>query len=160
MKLRTSSFCALSLALACVPAHAQTGTPASAGHELPAELRGAQRVLDAFHGALRSGDRKAALALLAEDALIYESGHAERKSEYAAHHLDADIAFAKEVPRTTLKRSGGRAGQLAWLTSEGRTAGTYKGRALDQRTVETALLRYRAGKWAIVHLHWSSAAAK
>jgi hypothetical protein len=109
---------------------------------------------------LRSGDRKAALALLARDALIYESGHAEGKSEYAAHHLDADIAFAKAVPGTTTKRTGGMAGQVAWLTSEGRTTGTFKGKALDRRTVETALLHSVRGKWMIVHLHWSSAAAK
>jgi ketosteroid isomerase-like protein len=140
-----------------VPLHAQVNT---VSRPVSAELSGPERALEAFHTALRSGKRNAALALLAEDALIYESGHAERKSEYAAHHLDADIAFAKAVPGTTLKRSGQRVGQFAWLTTEGRTTGSYKGKAMDRRTVETALLRSQADKWLIVHLHWSSAAAK
>lgn len=158
MNQRLIYFLSVFLAAASVPqhAHADTGTNRS----LPAELQSAEETLNSFHQALKSGDRRAALALLAEDALIYESGHAEGKAEYAAHHLDADIAFAKEVPGTTFKRAGGAAGQLAWLTTEGRTTGNYKGKAMDRRTVETALLRSEAGKWVIVHLHWSSAAAK
>jgi ketosteroid isomerase-like protein len=127
---------------------------------LPANLRGAEEALNSFHQALRAGDRKAALALLAQDALIYESGHAEGKTEYAAHHLDADIAFAKEVPGTTVSRHGGSAGTIVWLTTEGRATGNYKGKAVNRQTTETALLRSDAGKWRIVHLHWSSAAAK
>jgi ketosteroid isomerase-like protein len=158
MNLRSTFLLSALLAVAAVPhnVHADTGTNRS----LPANLRGAEEALNSFHQALRAGDRKAALALLAQDALIYESGHAEGKTEYAAHHLDADIAFAKEVPGTTVKRTGGLAGPVAWLTTEGRTTGNYKGKALDRRTVETVLMRRKQGKWVIVHLHWSSAASK
>jgi ketosteroid isomerase-like protein len=158
MNIRVIPVIAAMLPFAGAPLQAQVNTGWK--RVVSAELSGPERALDAFHGALRAGNRNAALALLGEDALIYESGHAERKSEYAAHHLNADIAFARAVPGSTLKRSGRRAGQFAWLATEGRTTGSYKGKALDQRTVETALLRLEAGKWLIVHLHWSSAAAK
>lgn len=160
MKFRILPSLALVFALSGTLLHAQVDPGRRSGQPLPAEIRGAERTLNAFHQALRSGNRLAALELLADDALIYESGHAERKAEYAAHHLDANIAFATQVPAKPVKRSGGMAGQLVWLTSDGRTTGTFKGKAVDRRTVETALLRLEAGKWVIAHLHWSSAAAK
>jgi ketosteroid isomerase-like protein len=128
------------------------------GPQLPAEAQAAAKALDDFHDALGRGDRNGALSLLSEDALIYESGHAERKSEYAAHHLAADIAYAKAVPATITSRAGHSTGSLVWVTTEGRTVGAYKGKAVDRRTVETAILRLRSGKWRILHLHWSSAA--
>lgn len=160
MNARDFLLLAAPLALATMPLHARVQTPVEAGHRLPAELAGAERTLEAFHQALRSGDRTAALALLAEDALIYESGHAETKAEYAAHHLDADMAFAREVPGKKVRRRGGSAGPLVWLTTEERTTGTYKEKTVDRRTTETALLRSEAGRWLIVHLHWSSTAAR
>ena len=160
MILRGFLLIAAPLALTTVPLHAQVQTPSKKEVQLPAELAGAERTLNAFHQALRSGDKTAALGLLAEDARIYESGHAETKSEYGAHHLEADIAFAKEVPGTTVSRHGGSAGTIVWLTTEGRATGNYKGKAVSRQTTETAVLRSDAGKWRIVHLHWSSAAAK
>ena len=50
-------------------------------------------------------------------------------------------------------------GNIAWITSEVRTTGTYKGKAVDRRTVETMVLRRAKAGWKIVHIHWSSAAA-
>src|SRR5690606_29848204 len=56
----------------------------------PVRMAGAAEAVDAFHAALRAGDRDAALAVLAEDALIFEAGGAERsRAEYASHHLEA-----------------------------------------------------------------------
>lgn len=119
------------------------------------------RIVDAFHAALARGDTSAALALLADDAVIYETGGAERgKAEYASHHLAADAAFAKAVPSRVLRRSGGADGDAAWLLTEGRTTGQYRDRPVDRITAETALLRRVNGAWRITHFHWSSAAAK
>ena len=121
--------------------------------------RPAARVVDAFHAALRRGDTKAALSYLAEDALIYESGGVERgRQEYASHHLGADAAFAQAVPGTVTRRAGEALGSLAWIATEGRTAGTYKGKAVDRLTTETMVVRRAGGAWKIVHIHWSSAA--
>lgn len=119
--------------------------------------RPAAATVDAFHAALRRGDTAAAVPLLADDAVIFESGGAERsKAEYAEHHLPADAAFSQAVPSALTRRAGYSDGMTAWIASEGRTTGTYKGKSLDLVTTETMVLR-RVGKaWKIVHIHWSS----
>ena len=117
--------------------------------------------VDAFHGALRRGDTKAAAALLAEDALIFEEGGVEHtKAEYAANHLPADAAFSKLVWSTVTRRAGGSNGALAWLATEGRMTGTYKGKAVNRVSTETVLLRRVGGAWKIIHVHWSGADAR
>lgn len=121
--------------------------------------RPAAAVVDAFHAALQRGDTKAALSFLANDALIFEAGGIERgKAEYASHHLAADAAFSQAVPATLTRRAGEAVGKVAWIATEGRTAGTYKGKPVDRRTVETMVLRRLGAAWKIVHIHWSSAA--
>ena len=119
----------------------------------------AAAAVDAFHAALRAGDRDAALALLDEDALIFEAGGVERsRAEYASHHLEADAAFAAATDATVSRRSGDAAGDVAWITSEGRTTGQFNGRPVDRITTETMLLRRYADGWRIQHIHWSSRA--
>ncbi len=114
--------------------------------------------VDAFHKALADGDSKQALALLADDVLIYESGGAETsKAEYASHHLDADMAFLKGVKQSVSARSAQTSGDVAWVTSQGETTGTYKDKTIDSASTETMILRRSGGQWKIVHIHWSSA---
>jgi ketosteroid isomerase-like protein len=126
---------------------------------VPPSVRPAAAAVDAFHAALRRGDTGAAQSYLAEGTLIYESGGVERgRQEYASHHLGADAAFAQAVPGTVTRRAGEAAGNIAWVATEGRTAGTYKGKAVDRITTETMILRRVGRSWKIVHIHWSSAA--
>jgi ketosteroid isomerase-like protein len=116
--------------------------------------------VDAFHAALAKGDTRAAAALLADNVLVFESGSAERsKAEYAAHHLAADAAFSKGVRSVILRRANDSSADSAWIATEGRTTGTYKGRAINQLTSETMVLRQTKDGWRIVHIHWSSAPA-
>jgi ketosteroid isomerase-like protein len=118
----------------------------------------AAATVDAFHAALRRGDTVGAAALVADDAVVFESGEAERsKAEYAAHHLAADAAFSTAVSSTTAHRFGGGEGNLAWVATEGRTKGSYKGKPIDSATTETMLLRRTPDGWRIIHVHWSSA---
>ena len=148
----------LTLALAASPAAAGS---APAAPQVAAVLREPAAAVDAFHAALARGDTAAASALLASDALIYESGRAERsKAEYAAHHLAADAAFASATRRILTRRSGQVAGDLAWVATETKTAGTYKAKPINSTGTETMLLRRERPGWRIVHVHWSSAAAK
>lgn len=124
----------------------------------PSASNGAPAAVDAFHAALRRGDTRAAAALLAKDALVFESGGVERtKAEYAAHHLQADAEFSRSVSSLVTWRAVNSSGKLAWVASEGRTTGTYKGRSLDLVTTETMILRHIGGSWRIIHVHWSSA---
>lgn len=148
------------LLVACLgaPVIAHTpGTPDVATPALALALQKPAAVVDAFHLALRQ-DRKAdALALLADDALIFESGGIEAgKSAYAAEHLGADVEFAAATKTLVERRWGGVQDSIAWLGSEGRTRGAFRGRSVDQRTTETIVLRRDGGIWRIVHIHWSS----
>lgn len=135
------------------PHNAATAEPGIA----PA-AQAAARVVDQFHAALRRGDMKAALSLLAEDALVFESGGAERrKAEYASQHLQADAEFAKAVQSQVTKRAGEAVGNLAWIATEGRTTGSYRGKPIDLVTTETMVLLRSGKSWRITHIHWSSA---
>jgi ketosteroid isomerase-like protein len=127
-------------------------------HAVSAETHDASAAVDAFHAALRRADTKAAAMLLADDVLIFESGGVERtKAEYAAHHLPADAEFSRSVSSLVTRRTVHSDGSLAWVASEGRTTGTYKGKRLDLLTTETMILRDVGGTWRIIHVHWSSA---
>ena len=110
---------------------------------------------------LTTRQQATALSYLAEDAVIFEGGSAERsKAEYAAHHLGADAAFSQAVPSKMIRRRAAAAGNMASIASEGRTTGTYKGRQVDRVTTETMVLRRTGAGWKIAHIHWSSAAAE
>jgi ketosteroid isomerase-like protein len=130
----------------------------SAVSALSPETQGAAKVVDAFHAALRRGDARGAADLLADDVLILEGGGAERsKAEYQAHHLGADMAFSRAVSSSLTRRTGRACGDTAWIASEGRVTGSYKGKALDVATAETMVLRRIGGQWKIAHIHWSTA---
>jgi ketosteroid isomerase-like protein len=134
------------------------GAPATAA--MSSQAQEAAKAVDSFHAALSRGDGVAAAALLAEDALIFEGGHAERsRAEYASHHAGADAAYAAAVPSKLTQRSGVVDGGVAWITSESRATGKYKDKPVDRVTAETMILRKTAEGWRIVHIHWSSRAA-
>lgn len=131
-----------------------------AGQGIHATTSAPEAVVDAFHAALRRGDTNAAALLLADNASVFESGEVERsKAEYAAHHLAADAEFSKAVRSAVTRRTAKVDGALAWVASEGRTTGTFNGKALDRTTTETMVLKRGGSGWKIVHIHWSSAAA-
>lgn len=143
------------------PATAQGPQQAQTALHLSVDAQAAVAAVDAFHHALARGDQAAAAAFMADNALIYESGGVERsKAEYASHHLPADAAFAKAVTRTTTRRQVRAEGALSWVASEATVKGTYKGRAINSRSVETMVLRLAGRAWRIVHIHWSSADVK
>ncbi len=140
------------------PGLAQAPRTAASAVELAA--RPAVAIVEAFHQALERSDTKVALSYLSEDALIFESGGVERgKREYASHHLAADAQFSKAVPSKVTRRVGHVSGATAWIATEGRTTGVFKGKAVDRKTVETMILRRTGGSWKIVHIHWSSGPA-
>lgn len=126
-----------------------------------AALAPAAKAVDAFHDALAKGDRAAVEALLADDVHIYEQGWVERsKAEYASHHLASDIAFSKATRRKQTARSGVVLGDLAYVTREETVSGEFEGKAINSVTLETMVLRRAKNNWRIVHIHWSSRAAK
>jgi|CXWL01.2.fsa_nt_gi ketosteroid isomerase-like protein len=117
--------------------------------------------LAAFHAALARGDKEAALALLASNVAIYESGYVEAsREEYAHHHLGGDIAFAKTSTRKVLRHSEKMEGNTAIIWEETETTGTAGGKPVHSFGNETAVLEKTGDRWVITHVHWSSRKAK
>ncbi len=87
--------------------------------------------LHRFHDALSAGDSSAALALLADDALIVEAGDVQTREQYRSHHLSADIVFARAVPSTRSIVHVTVRGDAAWVTTTSVTEGTYNGRVIN-----------------------------
>jgi uncharacterized GH25 family protein/ketosteroid isomerase-like protein len=115
------------------------------------------QVVAAFHGAIERGDSVSALALLAPDVTIMESGDVERLRDYRSHHLAADIEFARAVRATTSALGATVAGDAAWVASTSTTAGSFRGRAVSSSGAELMVLsRNAAGVWRIRAIHWSS----
>src|SRR5215213_6277990 len=99
------------LAIALLSAVSPT---AGYGAEVTASEAQVAAPVNAFHSALRRGDAAGAAALLAEDALIFEEGGAERsRAEYVARHLAADIEFSGAVPGIVTSRSARASDGLA-----------------------------------------------
>lgn len=127
----------------------------------PAWAAGPREAVEAFHAALTSGDKAAAVALLSPEVLIFESGYVERsRTEYASHHLDGDIAFSKTASRKVLGQGERTDGKTAIVWQETETKGTSKGKEIHVMGTETAVLEKTGDKWSIVHVHWSSRKAK
>ena len=123
----------------------------------PAAAGSPAAVVEAFHAALARGDGAAALALMEEDALIYEQGGAERsRAQYAAEHLTADAEFARSTQRVRGQQRVRMGGELAVVTSESRTTGRFRDREVNSAGVETMVLRRTRAGWRISHIHWSS----
>jgi len=116
----------------------------------------------AFHEALATGNADAALARMAPDVVIFESGGAElSRDEYASHHLGGDMTFAAAVSREVLEQHEQTLGpDTALVLTRTRTTGTFNDREIDAAGVETMLLRRVEGDWRIVHVHWSSRSAR
>ena len=161
MRIALSALLAVSIASGAIAHPNEAHQPTTVVNPVPAGARPAASVVDNFHAALGRGDTKAALRFLDDKVIIFESGGVERsKTEYASHHLAADAAFTQAVPSKIVRRTGDAVGNVAWITPEGRTTGAFKGKAIDQLTTETMVLHRTTGAWKIVHIHWSSAAAR
>lgn len=148
------------LLLILLPAFAFTQATAalqSTGLDKHVAIEEAAKTVDAFHDALEKGNHQAAQALLDDQVQIYEQGWVERsKTEYASHHLESDAAYSAATTSTQTARSGTILGDLAYVISEGKVSGTFRGKAIDSITLETMVLRRVQDGWRIVHIHWSS----
>ena len=116
----------------------------------------AAATVEAYYGALSAGDAAAAEELLAADAIVLESGFVETRAEYLAHHLAADIEFARAVAQTRSDVRVAAAGDAAWLSARTRAEGEFRGRAIRSEGAELIVLARDAHGWRIRAIHWSS----
>ncbi|MEM8962480.1 MAG: nuclear transport factor 2 family protein [Acidobacteriota bacterium] len=113
--------------------------------------------VEAFHRALASDDSARALTLLAEDVVVFESGHAElSREEYEREHLAIDIEFSKTTERAIADRSHRVVGDQAWVLTRAEVSGTFRDRPIHSMLNETMLLHRHDDSWRITHIHWST----
>jgi len=122
----------------------------------PPDERGVTAALEAFYGAMKTGDTAAAMRQIAPDAVFIESGRLETRAEYEANHLPADIQFEKQV--------SGRRGPMqvkfeddaAWVIATTEYDGTFDGGPVNFVSSQLAVLTRIDGDWRIRSIHWSS----
>ncbi len=122
----------------------------------PANESDVTAVLESFYGAMKTGDKVAAMRVLAPDAVFLESGKLETRAEYEANHLPADIEFESQV---TGKRAPWRVtikGDTAWVITTTEYEGTFDGSPVDFVSAQLAVLSRDDGQWSIRSIHWSS----
>lgn len=112
--------------------------------------------IERYHAGLAEGDTAAVMALLASNAVILESGGMETREEYRSHHLPADMAFARAVPRERGSIRVRVHGHTAWAASLSTARGTYREREIDSRGAELMVLHRTEDGWLIEAIHWSS----
>lgn len=155
MVLRTLAF-SLCLAGAAVAA-ATPASPVQAASPAATPLA----VVEQFHAAMKRGDAEAVVALMADDAVIYEQGWVEvSKDEYVTGHLPGDIAYSVGMTDQVVSRRVSTSGSFAVVMTQSRTTGTYEGKPVDREGTETMVLKRVKGAWLITHIHWSSHAKK
>ena len=135
---------ALAAVLTCLPACA----PA------PPKEADVVAVVDAFYGAVTAGDAKAAMDLIAPDAVFVESGKIETRAQYEANHLPADIEFESQVKGTRGPAQVTFYGSnTAWVIS---SAEYDEGNPEKYINTQLMVLTRDAGKWQIRTISWSS----
>lgn len=113
-------------------------------------------MVERFHASLAAGDSTTALSLLAQDAVILESGGIETRNEYRSHHLPGDIGFARAIRSERGAKRVVVRGDVAWVTSTSTTSGDYRGRAVNSAGAELMVLTREGQQWQITAVHWSS----
>ena len=156
---------ALSMILAGRTLDAQAGStpsqpPATAGSTARPDSASVVSVIERFHAALTSGDSTGAMALLAHDAVILESGGVETRAEYQSHHLQGDIGYAKSMKSTRGPIRVSVRGDVAWASSTNTTTGESRGRQVNSAGAELMVLTRTAAGWRISAIHWSSRAQR
>jgi ketosteroid isomerase-like protein len=146
-------------ASACILVVSLLVAPAARGGD-PAASAGPAAAVAAYHAALSAGDAAAAEALLAPDAIVLESGFVESRREYLAHHLAADVEFARAVAQTRSDERVVVDGDVAWVSASTRAEGTFRGRSVRSVGAELIVLARSADGWRIRAIHWSSHALK
>lgn len=133
-------------------------TSSRPGQAGPSDSASAVAAVERFRAALARGDSATALAMLAPDAVIHESGDVETRAGYRSHHLPADIEFARAIPGTHTLKSVVVHGDAAWVSSTSITKGRMKGRTINSAGAELIVLsrRDRQSPWQIRAIHWSS----
>jgi len=144
---RSALAVAFGFSLAATPALAQ-----SAGADSSAAVATVER----FHSALTAGDSARAVALLANDVSVVESGAVQTRAEYLSHHLGADMKASQgsKAVRTLIQVR--IIGNAAYVVSKTVTPPTGAEGSTGSELAELMVLSKAASGWSIRAVHWSS----
>ena len=113
-------------------------------------------VLESFYGAIKRGDPKAAMSVIAHDALFLESGRLETREQYETNHLPADIDFEKQVTGTRDPLRITFKDNAAWVVATTTYDGKFRGAPVQFVSAQLMVLSKDADAWKIRSIHWSS----
>lgn len=106
---------------------------------------------------MKTGDKVAAMSVLAPDAVFVESGKLETRAEYEANHLPADIEFEAGVTGQRAPMRITFHDNAAWVIATTDYHGTFDGGPVNFASAQLMVLtREAAGPWMIRSIHWSS----
>jgi ketosteroid isomerase-like protein len=113
-------------------------------------------VMDAFYGAMKTGDKATAMAQIADDAQFIEGGGLETREQYETNHLPADIEFESAVSgnRTSTHVTVDR--DAAWVIATTEFHGEFQGQPVDFVSAQLMVLTRQEAGWKIRTIHWSS----
>ena len=145
--MRRAACVAVALALLWLPACAQ---------DTALDEAGVKATLEAFYGAMKTGDAAQAMAQIAPGAVFLESGRIETRDEYEKNHLPLDIGFEKQVTGKRSPWSVTLNGDTAWVIATTEFDGTFDGDPVNFTSQQLAVLTREAEGWRIRSIHWSS----
>ena len=128
----------------------------ASGRDPATDEAGVKATLEAFYGAMKTGDTATAMAQIAQDAMFVESGRLETREQYEKNHFPADFAFEKQI---TGKRTPWRVtinGDTAWVIASTSYKGPVDDSEVDFTSSQLAVLTHEMDGWRIRSIHWSS----
>jgi ketosteroid isomerase-like protein len=134
-------------------------TPVHAQHEFhgpSGDSAAVAAVVTQYDSALTRGDSATALALLADDAVILESGGIETREEYRKHHLPADINASRARKSERSPVHVRIRGDVAWTTTTSTSQREVNGNTVTSSSAELMVLVRTTAGWKISAIHWSS----
>lgn len=108
-----------------------------------------------FHGALTEGDSVKAIAFLASDVVVLESGVAQSRADYLGHHLGADMKASKTSTGERTVTQVTVVGTAAYVVATTFTPGSGTNPQGSDMVELMVLSKSQAG-WQIRAVHWSS----
>jgi len=110
-------------------------------------------IVDKFYGAVKAGDKKTVMDLIAPDAIFVESGKIETRAEYEMNHLPADIEFESQTKGTRGPARVFFDGNSAWVISR---AEYDEGNPEKYINTQLMVLTRDAAGWHIRSISWST----
>ncbi len=129
---------------------------ACAAASSPEDTAGVTAAVESFYGAMKTGDRAAAMRNIAPEAMFVEGGRLETREQYESSHLPADIDFERAVSGRRSPLDIRFNGNTAWVIATTEYEGTFENAPVHFISAQLMVLTRTDGPWLIRSVHWSS----